>query len=191
MTIQQTTTAHGTLSWAVDQRAIAAQINWAKRNPAAIQADLDGMAQFFPHWLLVGAENGQIARCSTCHAPAVPTNGAFRCLDCRSEVTINGMAWIGQIPALSRPEPRFQSGREALATAGFGEVTIDQQTYLLVPLTVHYPNEWPNQEPLVQYNIRWLKTLKLPASNGSYHLISNGRACIYGYNQWFVQPMAS
>ncbi len=178
-------------SWRIDATAAASAAAWVAAKPHVWQADLQGMATYFPHWLLVGGRAGRPLQCATCHAPIVPLSAALRCLLCQQPHTCDNLFWVGQIPALARPETHFQQRQADLRQAGFAEVTIAQQTYLLVPLTVSYPQQWPNQEPLIAYSPRWLRTLGLPTSSAAHHLISNGRACIFGYADWVAQPIHS
>ena len=95
--------------------------------------------------------------------------------------------WVGQLPVLARPKPRLRTRRAALQAAGFGETEVGGLVYLLVPLAVVYPAEWPSVEPGVYYAPKWLTTLGCRA-NGSYHLVGGGRACLFGWGQW--RPMS-
>ncbi|MBA3469245.1 MAG: hypothetical protein H0T53_06325 [Herpetosiphonaceae bacterium] len=180
----------GDHAWVVDSAAAGQAAAWAGRNPAALEAELAGMASYFPHWQLVGASGGQIVRCPSCRAWAVPSAGAIRCLACQEELAASGLAWVGEIPVLARPEARVAKRQLALREAGFGEVTVEGLTYLLVPLSVRYPSEWPNLEPTVRYAGRWLDALGLPRSSVAHHLIEDGRACIFGWGQWSALTVA-
>lgn len=187
--IHQATIGSRQLNWAVDPAALATVASWPARNPAALHQDLEGMASMFPHWILAGALHGKLARCTACATPLVPTDGRLRCFSCGSPGAANGLLWLGQIPALARPEPAFCARQAALREAGFGEVASGNQAYLLVPLTVLYPAEWPQQEPQVRYTPRWLTLLGLPTSSARHHLVSSGQACIYAARQWTAQPI--
>jgi hypothetical protein len=96
--------------------------------------------------------------------------------------------WVGQLPVLARPDDAFTERRKVLAAGGFAETTVGGLVYLLVPLVVVYPAEWPSLEPGVYYAPNWLSAIGLPQANGSYHLVGGGRACLFGYNQW--RPMS-
>lgn len=176
-------------TWAVDPHAAAQVMAWVEREPATFDEDIRGMAAYFPHWLLVGGGQERPLRCGTCGLYAVPLAGAIRCPQCRLAQTATSLLWLGQIPVLARPEPEFVRRQTALRQAGFGEVMTGGTTYLLVPLRVHYPTEWPNIEPRVFYARRWLKALGLPEGSSSHHLLSGGRACIFAGNQWQVMPI--
>ncbi len=177
------------VTWTVDRRAAASVMPWIKRRPKAFERDLSGMAAYFPQWLLVGGVQGKLARCPTCRTFCVPTEGAIRCLNCWQAQAATGLIWLGQIPALARAEAAFTPRQMALRQAGFGEVTTGGATYLLAPLTVHYPAEWPNVEPPIFYARRWLQALGLPEGSGSHHLLAGGRACIFSWNQWQAMPV--
>jgi hypothetical protein len=183
----------GERTWLVDHAAAAAIMAWVGRAPAIWEADLIGMADYFPHWMLVGATAGAPFRCQLCaeRAFVAPTAGALRCLACRQPATPKGLAWVGQLPILARPDPPFARRREALRQAGFGEASAAGLDYLLVPLTVLYPGEWPNEEPLVRYSRRWLELMGLPAFSGAHHLIGGGQACIFAWGQWRAMSIAA
>jgi hypothetical protein len=182
--------------WEVDVAAAANVAAWAARAPEVLQADLAGMAEYFPHWMLVGCQasprenNGvRLSRCPQCAVVLVPTEGGMRCVGCGEKGGAHGLLWLGHIPALARPEPSFQRRQQALREAGFAEITIGEATYLLVPLRVRYPAEWPNVEPPVRYAPRWLDALALPQGSGAHHLIQNGRACIFAWGHWMAMPI--
>ena len=193
MTVYHHTVVDGAeREWRVDPLAAAAVAPWAARAPEVLAQDLSGMAQYFPHWFLTGNAHGQPARCArrACQgAPLVPTEGALRCVRCREVGEANGLLWLGHLPSLARPERAFQRRRKALRRAGFPEVTTGEATFLLVPLMIIYPSEWPNVQPVVRYARRWLDVLNLPPSSGAHHLIQGGRACIFSWGQWTAMPV--
>ncbi len=176
-------------AWEVDLGAAAGAAAWVGRAPQALQADLQGMAQYFPHWILAGSKGGRLARCARCTALCVPSDGALRCVCCEKARPADGLLWLGHIPTLARPEDEFVRRQQALQEAGFAQVDVGGAAYLLVPLTVLYPAEWPNVEPVVRYAARWLDALGLPQNSGAHHLINNGRACIFTWGQWRAMPV--
>jgi hypothetical protein len=189
-TTYQHTQLDGTeLRWAVDGRAAGQVMAWAARSPQVLAADLRGMADYFPHWLLVGTMEALPRLCPQCRQLSVPVEGAVRCLRCRRKQAVDGLAWLGHLPLLTRPEAAFEVKRQALRQAGFQEVTTGQAAYLLVPLVILYPTEWPNVEPTVRYDRRWLTAMGLPHNSAAHHLIQNGRACIFSWNQWQAMPI--
>lgn len=177
----------GGCSWVVDGAAAGQVMRWVRREPAAWLADLEGMARHFPYWVLVGGRGSQPVRCA-CGGPLVPQKGGLRCVLCGKAGQADGLMWAGQLPVLARPDDSFMARRKALTTAGFAETEVGGLVYLLVPLVVVYPGEWPSLEPGVYYAPEWLTAIGLPQANGSYHLVSGGRACLFGYNQW--RPMS-
>src|SRR5262249_8614234 len=62
-------------------------------------------------------------------------------------------------------------------------------SYLLVPMTIGYPQEWPNIEPVVRYSGRWLDAAGLPRGGSAHHLIDRGRACLFSWGQWHAMPI--
>jgi hypothetical protein len=95
------------------------------------------------------------------------------------------------LPSLARPEPTFAAKRIALQRAGFAEIQVQHQHYLLVPLLISYPHEWPNLPPTVSYVKLWLQTLGLPLASATHHLVGNGQACLYAYAEWQASSIAA
>jgi hypothetical protein len=185
----QTTIDDHERHWPIDIAAAARVAPWAARAPQVLEADLAGMAEYFPHWLLASSRGGRPSTCPRCAAPYVPTSGAIRCARCGEVGRADGLIWLGHLPALARPEPGFARRWQALRDAGFPEATVGELTYLLAPLAIVYPAEWPNVEPAVRYAGRWLDTLGLPRSSAAHHLIANGQACIFAWGQWSALPV--
>jgi hypothetical protein len=147
------------------------------------------MAEYFPHWILAGSNGGRLARCSRCAALCVPSDGALRCVCCAEAGQADGLLWLGHIPTLARPESEFARRQRALLEAGFAQVEAGGAVYLLGPLTVLYPAEWPNVKPVMRYAARWLDALGLPRNSSAHHLVNNGRACIFAWGQWRAMPV--
>ena len=180
----------GGRSWVVDGEAAGQVMSWVRREGAAWQADLEAMATHFPHWALVGCNGTQPVRCP-CGGPLAPMKGALRCVLCGKAGSATSLMWVGQLPVLARAEPSFGERRAALKRAGFAETEVGGLVYLLVPLMVTYPVEWPSLEPGVYYAQNWLTTLGLPVANGLYHLVSGGRACLFGWGHWRPMTVAA
>ena len=181
----------GGRTWEVDGRAAAQVMPWVGREPDAWTADLTAMAAHFPHWALVGGEGHLPRSCRCGSGPLVPTQGRLRCAACGAEARAATLIWVGHLPVLARPEPSFGERRAALRQAGFVETTVGGLVYLLVPLAVVYPSEWPSLEPGVHYSPGWLRALGLPAAGGHIHLVGNSRACLFGYAQWRAMSVAA
>lgn len=172
------------LNWPVDISALAVILPVTTQNPSIVQNDLESMLRYFPHWILAGTKQEKITQCRTCKVAAVPTAGSIRCPVCSVPIDADGAAWLGHIPALMPANASFEQYRSALATAGFQEVETCGQVYLLVPLRILYPREWPNVQASVQYAPGWLQAIGLPVANASYHLIGRGQACLFAWGQW-------
>ncbi len=177
----------GGQAWTVDREAAGQVMAWVQREAVTWQADLGSMATHFPHWALVGGNGLHPTQCA-CGGPLAPLKGGLSCVDCGKTGSANTLMWVGQLPVLARPEASFADRRIALQRAGFAETEVGGLVYLLVPLAVIYPTEWPSLEPGVYYAQKWLTTLGLPVANGMYHIIGSGRACLFGWGQW--QPMS-
>lgn len=190
MTVYHHTTLNSTEHrWPVDVGAAAETMAWVARMPQVLEIDLAGMAEYFPHWILAGSRKGRPLRCRRCQAPHVPTQGAMRCVGCSEVGQVDGLLWLGHVPSLARPEKPFARRQKALRKAGFAEVEVGEAIYLLVPLVVQYPDEWPNVEPAVRYPRRWLEALGLPRNSGAHHLVQSGRACIFAWGEWVAMPV--
>jgi hypothetical protein len=177
------------IAWEVDPAIAARLLRWAARMPHVLEQDLAGMGAYVPHWMLVGANAGRIVSCERGRIPGVPTCGALRCPNCRAEVDAEQLVWCGDIPALARPEACFQARSAALRAAGFAAVEAQGRQYLLVPLKVIYPAEWPHVEPAVCYSARWLTALGLPSASATHHLVGRGQACLFAWGQWHSMPV--
>ncbi len=184
MITQHTTIDSIEHTWVVDCMAAGEVAEWARRSPEILNRDLEGMARYFPHWLLAGATNGRPARCVHCGGLCVPARSAIRCAICSTAGQADGLTWVGHVPALQRTERPFKARLKALRKAGFAEVETAGSGYLLVPLTIIYPGEWPHLEPAVRYSKRWLEALGLPHSSAAHHLVGSGQACLFAWGQW-------
>src|SRR5262245_34103673 len=100
-TFHHTVIADADHTWPVDTSAAAAVTTWAARAPKVLAADLAGMAEYFPHWLLVGAAGGRPLRCHHGAAFLVPAGGSVRCPGCGDARPADGLQWIGHLPALA------------------------------------------------------------------------------------------
>ena len=180
----------GEARWSVDEQAAAAVMPWVARRPAVWQAELAAMAAHLPTWVLVGGQANRPAACG-CGGLLAPTQGALRCVACGRTGRATQLLWVGQLPIPARPEPRFAARRAALVAAGFAEAVVGDLAYLLVPLVVAYPQEWPSVEPAVIYAPKWLAALGLPLGSAAHHLLSDGRACLFGWGQWRTMTAAA
>jgi len=183
----------GAYTWTVDAGAAAKVMPWATRQPRVWAAELTAMRQHFPHWALLAGNGPQPVACKRCGAPIAPTAAGLGCVACGAAAASKpaGLVWVGHLPSLARPEPGFAAWRKALALAGFAEATVGGLAYLLVPLAVVYPPQWPNVEPAVHYAPSWLATLGLPHTSGRHHLIGGGRACLFYWGHWRPMSVAS
>jgi hypothetical protein len=187
----RTSIAGRELAWAPDIGGAARAMPWAGRSSAALLADLESMADYFPHWVLVGTHKGRSVICGACGLSGAPIDRAIRCPQCLAELPADGLRWVGHLPALARPEPRFLQRADALRDGGFEDLLVGDQRYLLIPLSASYPAEWPNVEPAIRYAPRWLDLAGLPRASASHHLVGVGQACLYAWGEWQAQTVAS
>jgi hypothetical protein len=174
--------------WEVDLAAAAHLMGWSQRVPALLAQELAEMAEHFPHWLLVCAQGSRLCACAQCDELIVFTDGAARCVACASPHPMepaDRLAWVGHLPSLLRNSPPLHARLPALAAVGAPAIEAGGARYLLVPVTVTYPEQWPNVEPMVRYGPGVLAALGLPnQAGGLYHLYGDDRACLYAPNQW-------
>jgi hypothetical protein len=191
--MQQPVVMHslGGKTWQVDRVAAGQVMPWVAREPKVWAADLAAMAAHFPHWALVGGEGHQPGGCRCGGGPLAPIQGALRCASCGAAGQASTLLWVGHLPVLARPEPSFGVRRQALRAAGFAETNVGGLVYLLVPMCVVYPREWPGLEPVVHYAPAWLRALQLPEASGAHHLYFQGRACLFGFGQWRPMTVAA
>ncbi|NTU84579.1 MAG: hypothetical protein HGA45_35315 [Chloroflexales bacterium] len=174
--------------WQVDLDAAARVAPWARRAPALLEGEVAAMAEHFPHWLLALGRDGAPALCGACGETVVFAAGAARCVACDTPAETSAGAqlmWVGHLPTLVRPEPALEARLPSLAGAGFPTFAAGAARYLLVMLTLAYPDEWPHEEPAVRYSPRFLDLIGVGAGpSGATHMLSGGRACLYAYAQY-------
>jgi hypothetical protein len=173
----------------VDMRAAVQAAPWVRRQPEVLAQDIAGMAQYFPHWQLTCSWQGEAARCTGCAALLKPQSGGLRCALCGMEGRADGLLWLGELPTLARPEEAFAPRAAALRQAGFTQVEAGGLMYLLAPLLVFYPTEYPALQPGVRYLPAWLHALQLPLASAAHHLVRRGEACLFGWNEWHAMPL--
>ncbi len=176
------------LNWEVDLAAASAVQAWSRRAPALLEQELAEMAAYFPHWLLTLGCDDALLPCAQCGDVLIYHNGAARCAACATPMTPPANAqllWTGHVPTLIRAGPALERRLSALAAADYPTVTAGDARYLLVPLTVAYPAQWPHVEPVVRYQSRFLQLLGMPSGvSSSHHMFGDGRACLYASGQW-------
>lgn len=174
--------------WQVDLAAASTAATWARRTPALLEHELAEMAAHFPHWLLALGRADAALPCVACGDTLIFADGAARCVACDAPATPTTGAqllWLGHLPALVRPGPALERRLPTLAAAGFPTVEAGAARYLLVPLTLAYPDEWPHQEPTVRYPEQLLELLGVaPGPSGVTHMLGDGRACLYAHGQY-------
>ncbi len=178
----------GERTWQVDLAAAARVAPWAWRTPALLVTELVTMSTHFPHWLLALGHADLPVPCATCGETVIFAAGAARCVACNTPATPPvgaQLVWVGQIPTLVRPAPALTARLPALAAAGYPTVTANAARYLLVTLSVAYPDEWPHEELLVRYSPRFLELIGVGTGpSGTTHMLSEGRACLYAPGQY-------
>lgn len=174
--------------WTVDLRAAAAIMAWSRRVPALLAQEVAEMAQHFPHWLLVLGRERELQPCRHCGELIVFADGVPCCVACGRPAAgdrQSRLAWVGHLPTLLRDGAQLVGRLPALAAAGAPTVDAGGTHYLLVPIRVFYPDEWPHVEPALYYGPGVLAALGLTEGpSGQYHLYSGSQACLYAGGQW-------
>lgn len=175
--------------WKVDLEAAARYAGVAVERLAH---EAQEMAAHFPRWLLTLTRDGVPARCRSCDGLYVFENGA-RCVQCgTTSVPRNTRGgWFGVMPPigidglahikdklLARPPQRHVVGyREPIGN------------YILVPVVVAYPAEYPRYPPNVHYLPEFRSIPGIPGDEYShtFHMIGTGRMCLFTSSEWSEQ----
>jgi len=170
----------------VDLVAAERAQRWACQQHERLASEVAEMAQHFPRWLLVLAprDGEQPVACKICKGLIVPWDGAWRCVACRRPATLQGkqaLAWAGHLPTLWPEDPRLAP--RTSPPSGHAFATAGGRRYLLAPLTVTYPDNWPRCDPHVRYAAGLLGFLGL-TPGGRIHMYDARRPCLYFPGQW-------
>jgi hypothetical protein len=172
--------------WHVDLEAAA---RFCGVTAVRMAREASEMAAHFPRWLLALTRDGQPIRCRACDGLFVFDRGV-RCVQCDSTSVPRHArgGWFGVVPPvgidglaklrpalLAKPPQRHVVGhREGLGN------------FLLVPLVVTYPAEYPAYPPNVFYLPSFRDIPGVPSDEYSHelHMIGVGRMCLYATGEW-------
>lgn len=171
-------------TWEVDTSALGriSYNDWLTRFPQLLEQDLREMGSMFPHWILVGGNSQDAVSCPDDREYIVPKEGKMRCLKCdRSyEQTLSSLIWTGMLPVrveragrVERNIKRLEKGRELRLPFVKG--------FLLVPIKIVYPQNWPHGDPGSYYTPEFFQALGVDTPGISHHHHMNGglRMCLF------------
>jgi len=167
--------------------AAAKAQKWAKQRPALLEQEVAEMAAHFPHWQLGMSEAGTLLGCPTCQLPyGFSKAGASKptCPRCGRELKKEGVAalcWYGYLPTMLRPRAAVKVQRQIVPSHPL--IRVGRNLWLLAPLLLSYPAEWPSYPPIVQYDPRIFTLLKVAATT-SNHVVGNNQLCLYSGGGW-------
>jgi hypothetical protein len=178
-------------TWEVDLAA-AAKLN-ALRGRAAerLQTEASEMATHFGRWLLTVSRRGERLRCGQCGGMWVFDRGV-RCVACDAVAQKLGrdarLAWFGLLPpiafdSLTAVAPAILSKPPAEHLVG---ENAELGHFLLVPLCVEYPADFPESPVGVHYLPGFFTIKGVPAPRVSHeiHLLNDRMMCLFTQSQW-------
>lgn len=169
-------------AWEVDLEVLAATQPWARDEPRVLK-EIRAMEQMYPAWTLTLAQGMEALRRS--NAPgdsAIPAAGAWRWASDGAEFRrppYTVLAWEGLLPAPLK-------GLKGVAERLHGHYPVEMvqgAPWTAVPVRVAYATDYPQGQPFVFYDMRWIQTLNLPLGSAG-HLLGGGLLCLFYINQW-------
>lgn len=178
------------VEWGVDTELIKQMFSWAGQFPEILERDLSEMSQLFRHWMLVLGIDHRPVQCSNDGEYIVPKNGTFQCVECgrpynagrtRAGATL---IWTGMLPVqlTGAPIPE-QYARRLIADnrLALGHIETNGVLYVLAPITVAYPDRWPNSEPTARYTEGFFRGIgrSVPGTSHDYHMLNDLKMCLF------------
>ena len=179
--------------WQVDVGALAriGENEWVRDFPQLLERDLAEMTETFPHWFLAA---GKPAECPEDGDYIVPSKGGFRCAACekpyKDAAHLRSLLWTGMIPVqvtgATHVEQRI---RQQIAERNLPIGHVESGAlFLLVPIEVAYPSNWPNSAPTARYLHGFFQALgRSPGSGHHSHMLSDNQMCLF--NSWHKMSM--
>ena len=173
--------------WSVDLQALKAVRgnDWLEDFPQLIKTDLREMAETFPHWFLTVGHSVKPIACPSDGEYFIPQDGQLRCVNCRRviEQTPSCLIWTGllpvQIPGGGKVERhlRLLIEKEDMKLPYVGEESI----FLLVPIKIIYPGNWPNSQPCAYYTSEFFQSLGVspPGVSHLHHMNGELKLCLF------------
>ena len=175
------------VTWQLDLAVASRLMRWSRRVPELLAREAREMIEHFPHWLLTSGSENRPHGCPRCGEMMIFAEGKSQCIACGGppDSAATQLIWVGHLPTLWRNEDRLQRYINPLKAAGCPLISVNNARYLLVPIHVGYPTEWPNQEPSVCYSSGFLSALGIGEhASSTSHMLGGGMACLYAHGQW-------
>ncbi|MDP3710492.1 MAG: hypothetical protein Q8R29_02075 [bacterium] len=175
------------VSWEVDIGALkqARGNDWISDYPQLIERDLKEMSEMFPRWILVGGKETNPASCSECGEYVVPTEGKMMCLACGEPYTLNirALIWTGLLPVQISGVEKVERNIEKLRERG--QLKLPRVSgFLLVPIRIIYPSDWPHSNPSAYYTQEFFESLGTGAPSYSHEYHMNGSLSMCLFSRW-------
>ena len=174
--------------WQVDVEALTrvGGNEWIQDFPQLLARDLTEMFETFPHWFLVIGKDSRPAQCPEDGDYIVPSQGQLRCAACqepyRNVARLRCLIWTGMIPVQVTGAARVEEHvRRSIAqgTLPIGHVE-SGALFLLVPIEVTYPNNWPHSAPTARYLSGFFQALgSSPGFGHSSHMLNDDKMCLF------------
>ncbi len=174
-------------TWCVD---VDAAHRVGQLEPKRLRREISEMGEHFPHWILTVAKGNTTLRCVKCQGMLVFDRGV-RCVSCDAVDERRGGMRIGffglmppvGIDSLDRIKKGLQQGTPKQHLVGHRD---GLGTFLLVPLLVTFPADYPQQPVVVSYlpGIFEIPGMPRPTPSHDTHLLSEGTMCLFASGQW-------
>lgn len=174
--------------WDIDLKASASVQKWVNKFPERFVAEVEEMEQFFPRWFLtVAKEEGSLISCSNCGNTLVPFKNQIVCIACKEKTKLKNkanLAWVGHLPILVSGRKNLLTKLKNINNHLVPLVELDEQKYLLVPITIVYPEKWPLEQPNCYYHKEFFEVIGKPTNSYYLHLLAGNKMCLFHYNEW-------
>lgn len=173
--------------WNVDVKALKSVRgnDWVEDYPRLIQTDLEQMAETFPHWFLTVGHSVNPIACPSDGDYFIPKDGRLQCVNCAQAIsqTPSCLIWTGMLPVqiagaekVSRHIRRLIE-REEIRLPYVG----DESIFLLVPIKIIYPSNWPNSQPSAYYSKEFFHSLGVspPGVSHAHHMNGDLKMCLF------------
>jgi len=177
--------------WSVDVKAAA---SLAGINAERFSVELADMAVHFPRWILTVSQHHALVRCQKCDGMVIFDRGA-RCVACDVKASrLPGAArpaWFGVMPPIGIDGlARIKDG--LLARPPKGHVVGHREglgNYLLVPLVVTYPPQFPLSPVEVFYlpEFRTIPGMPQEEVSHAFHMVGHGKMCLFAAGEWIPE----
>lgn len=178
-------------SWQVDVHALERlqENSWIEEFPQLLQKDLAEMSSSFPHWFLALGKNAEFVVCANDQEYIVAKKGGWHCLKCDqpySGVIKNlSLIWTGMLPVQITGANKVENHvRKKIQNETIRIPFLDngKALYLMVPIKIVYPNNWPNYAPSSFYiSVEFFRSIGVSAPGASHanHMKGSLEMCLF------------